>query len=219
MSPSLKGVLRLTHNSVTDNALFNYTSGDISNHLYPSIGESPLDFSLSSEGGIVKKVLIPTRNASIDAHSIGESASLDKVVNYLLAINSGDTNTADETFLDVLHKKVYDTLDSRRAIQIDFSSVQPSIILMSKDIPIYFVGVVYKTSHYLVWANEPQVGDYLKAIHKNDVLTYTMPPLLNKTLVLQSLFIRHKVNKWKSVFNDNLLFMGALDEFLKRKSI
>lgn len=216
----LTGCLRLDDSN--DNSFLDFVSrnSSIHNHLsINTISKGSFDYSVYADYAETKKVLVPTRFTTVSTYRIGEKVNLvDKLTNQFLAINSGDLNE-EKNFVSLVFSKVFPTITNRSAILIDWVTTQPSFIFISVDLPINFYGVIYDEKTYLVWTTENRFDRVIRDFYKDRVLIFSMPPLLNGTLVLQSLFLKKKINKWTTLSNDKLRLMSTLEAYIGRKTL
>jgi hypothetical protein len=217
----LKGGLQLdSDHTNTDFLDFYVGQGGVNNHLSKNnMSSGAFDYKIAFHKAETKKILVPTRFTTINTIRVGDSTNLvDKLTNQLLAINSGDLNQ-DTNFLNVFYQKILATIPSRNAIFVDSVTTQPALIFISVDLPIRFYGCVYKGTSYLLWSTESEVEASLKTKFADNLMVYRLPSLLNGVTILQSLYLKKKINKWNSLNSDRLLFMSTLEEYIKRKTL
>ena len=209
----MKGCLQLDGNEGDTSFLdFCVAENGINNHLSKNnMSSGAFDYKVSYSKAEIKKILVPTRFTTINTIRVGDSTNIvDKLTNHLLAINSGDLNQ-DKNFLNVFYEKILPNIPSRNAIFVDRVTTQPAFIFVSVDLPIRFYGCVHKGISYLLWTTASNLETVLKEIFSDSIMIYRLPSLLNGVTILQSLYLKKKINKWNSISYDRLLFMSTLE--------
>ena len=203
----------------------NLSKVETGNHLNQSYDSSKVRAFDYAHGGTdveSAKLFVSTRSMMINGLRVGEDGPNNMVhqtIQKLLAMNSGLAEEEEHlSFLELTYAKVFSKLEGRLFISLDIVSTQPKFVLMTRNIPVYFLGVCDEHAMHLVWSNEDSLEERMKIHYGERFFYYRMRPLLNGVCVLQSSFLRNKVVKWRQKLSDRLKIMNALETQISRRS-
>lgn len=195
------------------------------NHLrdFDSTQQHAFDFWHGHEGAEASKLFVSTRGISITGFRAGEPTETNlthTLVQNLLAINTGTTEQEQQLpFLELAYQKVFSRLsDVRSFVSFEISSSQSKFILMASQVPVWMWVVADDQFSYLVWTNEASLEDRIRAAYPDRFYYYRFRPLVNSVTVIQSFFLRKKLQKWSAKFKDNLKVLNALEQYLTKRT-
>ena len=193
---------------------------DRNNHLTKFDIERPNTWDYWHGGTEVEKARmhVPVRRVSFTAYATGErtkDSQAKHVIQSLIMMNARATeDEKDNSYLDLVRTKVFTPLPARQLVSVDVTSSQPKFVVMTKDVPVYFMVCWDLDAMYLVWTNELTFEQRLRREYGNRFVFYRMSPVSNGTVVIQSHFLRNKLNKWRQSNTDNLKIMNYLEAYL-----
>lgn len=193
------------------------------NHItsYDSTKLNPFDFWHGGRDAEHAKMFVSTRGLSLTGFRVGEHTDdnlTKRCIHHLLAINSNPTEEErNKPFLDMAFHKIFSRIPERFFLSLDFTSSAPKFVLMTRDVPVYFTGFCDNESTYLVWTNEAGIEDRLRAHYKERFYYYRMKPFTNGTCVIQSVYLKKKIETWHNLMPDKLKMMNALEVHLFRR--
>lgn len=184
---------------------------------------NPGDFWHCNDGAEVSKLFAATRGISITGFRVGEKTDgnlTHSMVQNLLSINSGTTPEEQQLrYLDLAYQKVFRKMSNVRSfVSFEVSSSQSKFILMANQVPVWMGIVTNDRWSYLVWTNEMSFEDRLRAQYPDEFYFYRFRPLPNSVTVIQSFFLRKKLQKWGVKFKDRLKTFNALEQYLIKRT-
>lgn len=195
------------------------------NHLrdFDPEQQHAFDFWHGHTGAESSKLFVSTRGISITGYRVGEPSETNlthSLVQNLLAINAGNTELEQQLpYLELAYQKVFSRLSGVRSfVSFEVSSSQSKFILMASHVPVWMWVVADDYCSYLVWTNEASLEDRIRAAYPDRFYYYRFRPLNNSVTVIQSFFLRKKLQKWGAKFKDNLKVLNALEQYLTKRT-
>lgn len=193
------------------------------NHItsYDSTKLNPFDFWHGGRDAEKSKMFVSTRGLSLAGFRVGEQTEDNltrRCIQHLLAINSNPTeDERNKPFLDMAFNKIFAKIPERFFLSLDITSSAPKFVLMTRDVPVYFTGFCDNEASYLLWTNEAGIEDRLREHYKERFYYYRMKPFTNGTCVIQSVYLKKKIESWQNQMTDKLKMMNALEVHLFRR--
>lgn len=193
------------------------------NHItsYDSTRRSTFDFWHGGRDTEHAKLFVPSRGLALTGFRVGEQTEdnlTKRCIQYLLALNSNPTEEEkNKPFLDMAFKKIFSRVQERFFLSLDMTSSASKFVLLARDVPVYFTGFCDNESTYLLWSNEAGIEERLREHYKERFYYYRMRPFTNGVCVIQSMYLKKKVETWRTLLPDKLKFMNALEVHLFRR--
>jgi hypothetical protein len=190
---------------------------------YENDRQSPFDFWVGGREAEHSNMFVPQRGLSLSGFRAGEQTEdnlTKRTIQQLLALNSNPTEAERKmAYLDLAYGKVFSRLQERFFLTMEIMSSSPKFVLMTRDIPVYFLGFCDKESMYLMWSNEAGIEERMRAHYGERFYYYRMKPFLNGMCVIQSVYLKKKIIAWRHMLQDNLMIMNALEVHLFKRLI
>lgn len=209
-------------------AMFEGIPLEHNNHVHNFDQDKPKSFDYMHGGVNVEtsKTYVSARGLALTGLRVGEDgedtdSSLRKVIHNLLAINSVSTEEEQKlsSYLQLAYVKVFNKITSRSLLSIEVRSSQPKFIILTKNMPVYFLALVDDHASYLVWSNEATLEQRVKETFGEKFYLYRLPTYSNGVCVIQSNFLDKKFVHWNRQLRDKLKVMNALEAHLRRRWI
>lgn len=170
------------------------------------------------------KSFVSSRGIAVTGFRIGEEESvgvLKSTIHNLLAINSVSSpeEQSNSSYLELAYSKVFSKLSTRDCLFLDIVSSQPKFVIMTREIPVYFVAALNDDVAYLFWTNEETLPERIRLEYKERFYLYRFPFLINGLCILQTNFLSKRYKHWTNVFKDKLKVMNALESHISRRTI
>lgn len=200
------------------------TELDKGNHIsdsYENDRQMPFDFWVGGREAEHAKMFVPQRGLSLSGFRAGEQTPdnlTKRTIQQLLALNSNPTEAERKmAYLDLAYGKVFSRLQERFFLSMEIQSSSPKFVLMTRDIPVYFLGFCDNESTYLLWSNEAGIEERMRAHYGERFYYYRMKPFLNGMCVIQSVYLKKKIGAWQHMLQDKLKIMNALEVHLFKR--
>jgi hypothetical protein len=194
------------------------------NHIAESFDndrQAPFDFWLGGRDAEHSRMFVPQRGLALSGFRAGEQTQENltkRTIQYLLALNSNPTEEERKmAYLDLAYGKVFNRLQERFFLTMEIMSSSPKFVLMTRDIPVHFLGICDNESTYLLWSNEAGLEERMRAHYGERFYYYRMKPFLNGMCVIQSVYLKKKISAWQHMLGDKLKIMNALEVHLFKR--
>lgn len=199
------------------------------NHLrhYSESTQQEFDYVIGGGSTLVEpeyaKLSNVSRGITISGFRIGdhtEENPTKQIIYRLLTLNTDNTeDERDLPYLDLVYSKISKALSGRFFSIFDIRSSRSKFVIISKNIPVYMFVACNDTCMYLFWSNEETLRHRMRENYGNAFFYYTLTPMVNGTLVIQSLYLRRWLAKWRLSLHTDLKVLNVLDEYLVKKTI
>jgi hypothetical protein len=194
------------------------------NHIagsYETDRQMPFDYWIGGREAEHAKMFVPQRGLALSGFRAGEQTQENltkRTIQYLLALNSNPTEEERKmAYLDLAYGKVFSKMQERFFLSMEIMSSSPKFVLMTRDIPVHFLGFCDNESTYLLWSNEAGIEERMRAHYGERFYYYRMKPFLNGMCVIQSVYLKKKISAWQHMLQDKLKIMNALEVHLFKR--
>jgi hypothetical protein len=165
-------------------------------------------------------IYVAERGIGIDGRMVGHNTEsmLRSTIHRVLTVNNGIKPEDRVNMLDTVTNTVFPTIQSPAFISLTIQSSQPKFILFSRDIPIHISVFCDEDSMVMVWTNEHDLDKRMREVYKDRFAVFRMQPIVNSVVVLQSFFLKKKLNRWKHEMRDRIRLLNALEAMIIRRS-
>jgi hypothetical protein len=201
------------------NGLDTVTRGNHSK-VHDNLKISSFDYWLSGHDVESNSMYVAERGISINGRMVGANSeeTLRGVTHRVLTINEGIKPDERSNILDMVSNIVFPTLQTPALISLSVQSSQPKFILLSRDIPIHVNVFCDDMSMLLIWSNSSDLDTRMREVYGNRFSVFRMKPIVNCAIVLQSYYLKKKMNRWRHEIRDRLKIMNTLEGMVTRKS-
>jgi hypothetical protein len=119
---------------------------------------------------------------------------------------------ADKATVNLLNQLVDPTL-----VSISLEALNSRFLIVSRDVPVYFLGMCSDVSMYLLWSNDPDLDTRIRGHYDKRFYFYRMQPLVNQICVIQQRNLRKKLNTLMQSLPCRLKLMNALEQHISRR--
>lgn len=195
-------------------------------HDYQSDKHVEFDYWHGGTGIDYARQHIPAKAMTLEGCRVGSTAGDAqelKTVRHLLRrlqaplpVQSTSTSSslsfADKATINLLNHLVDPTL-----ISISLEALNSRFVIVSRDVPAYFLGMCSDFGIYLLWSNDPDLDVRIREHYDRQFYFYRMQPLVNQICILQMRNLRKKMTKLTQTLPCRLKLMNALEQHILRR--
>jgi hypothetical protein len=158
-----------------------------------------------------QSLFVPSRNERIDAICVGSKKTEEYAVKHLVIVNSEPN---EMKMAKLVKERIYDQLSGTFMVCMSQTGPHSKILILTKNIELYLLGVCDDEDAFLIWSNEVQLEERMREAYRNKFLYYRFPIYNRHSIVLQSQYICSRFRRWNREMRDNLRIFSALENFI-----